>query len=103
MEVSLILIKFNSNNKILGCTIPYPKREFLTDDDQEDKAESKRQAQQQQQQAQQTQQQQTQQSVGGDNHGNPAKRVRLGPHPGQVNPQVIDSVNTTTAPIMLDF
>ncbi|KAI4458186.1 cell division protein kinase [Holotrichia oblita] len=72
-----------------GCTIPYPKREFLTDDDQEDKAESKRQAQQQQQQAQQTQQQQTQQSVGADSHGNPAKRVRLGPHPGQVNPQVV--------------
>ncbi|KRT83342.1 protein kinase [Oryctes borbonicus] len=72
-----------------GCTIPYPKREFLTDDDQEDKGESKRQAQQQQQQAQQTQQQQTQQSVGADNHGNPAKRVRLGPHPGQVNPQVV--------------
>lgn len=30
-----------------GCVIPYPKREFLTDDDQEEKAENKsRQAQQ---------------------------------------------------------
>ena len=72
-----------------GCSIPYPKREFLTDDDQEDKAESKRQAQQQQQQAQQTQQQQQAQSVGADSHGNQAKRVRMAPHPGQVNPQVI--------------
>lgn len=74
-----------------GCPIPYPKREFLTDDDQEEKAENKRQAQQQPQpQPQQQQpQQQSQQSVGADNHGNPAKRVRLqGPHPGQVNPQV---------------
>lgn len=32
-----------------GCTIPYPKREFLTEDDQEDKTD-KRQNQQQQQQ-----------------------------------------------------
>lgn len=34
-----------------GCPIPYPKREFLTDDDQDEKADSKaRQNQQQQQQ-----------------------------------------------------
>lgn len=31
-----------------GCPIPYPKREFLTDDDQEEKTENKnRQTQQQ--------------------------------------------------------
>lgn len=82
-----------------GCPIPYPKREFLTDDDQEEKAENKqRQNQQQQQQQQQTQQQQQQQpqqqaqSSNNDNHGNPAKRVRLnGPpgHPNQVNQQQI--------------
>lgn len=33
-----------------GCTIPYPKREFLTDDDQEDKSDSKARQNQQQQQ-----------------------------------------------------
>ncbi|XP_018332386.1 cyclin-dependent kinase 8 [Agrilus planipennis] len=80
-----------------GCPIPYPKREFLTDDDQEEKTDNKqRQAQQQQpqqqqqQQSQQQQQQQNQQSNNNDNHGNPAKRPRLGPpHPSQVNPQVV--------------
>lgn len=78
----------------IGCPIPYPKREFLTDDDQEEKSENKQrqnQPQQQQPQPQQTQQtqQQQQQSNQQDNH--PAKRVRLsGPpgHPGQVNSQV---------------
>lgn len=34
-----------------GCAIPYPKREFLTEDDQEEKTD-KRQNQQQQQQQQ---------------------------------------------------
>jgi cyclin-dependent kinase 8/11 len=63
-----------------GCPIPYPKREFLTDDDQEEKAENKQ------------RQNQQQQSASGDNHGNPAKRVRLSgaTHPSQVNPQVRD-------------
>ncbi|KAL5275232.1 CDK19 family protein [Megaselia abdita] len=32
-----------------GCIIPYPKREFLTDDDQDDKLDNKRQLQQNQQ------------------------------------------------------
>lgn len=73
--------------------IPYPKREFLTDDDQDEKADTKRQAQTQQQQAQQQSQQQQQQqqpqaSNNSDSHGNQAKRPRLGPHQGQVNPQV---------------
>lgn len=84
----------------VGCPIPYPKREFLTDDDQEEKADNKQRQNQQQQQPQQQQtqqqqqsqqqQQQTQQSSSSENHGNPAKRVRLSgaPHPGQVNPQV---------------
>lgn len=31
-----------------GCAIPYPKREFLTEDDQEEKTDNKRQNQQQQ-------------------------------------------------------
>lgn len=79
----------------LGCPIPYPKREFLTDDDQDEKSDNKRQNQQAQQQPQQQAQQQqpTQsqpQSSQQDNH-NPAKRVRLtGPqvHPGQINQPV---------------
>lgn len=81
---------------VSGCPIPYPKREFLTDDDQDEKSENKRQNQQQPQQQpqQQTQQQQPSQSQPQssqqDNH-NPAKRVRLsGPqgHPGQINQPV---------------
>lgn len=80
----------------LGCPIPYPKREFLTDDDQDEKSENKRQNQQQTQQQTQQQPQQQQsaqpqpQSSQQDNH-NPAKRVRLsGPqgHPGQINQPV---------------
>lgn len=39
-----------------GCPIPYPKREFLTDDDQDDKSDSKARQNQQQQQQQQQQQ-----------------------------------------------
>ncbi|KAG7204182.1 hypothetical protein KM043_002019 [Ampulex compressa] len=59
-----------------GCPIPYPKREFLTDDDTEEKTENK--ARQNQQQTQQNQQQQ---GNGEHNHGQNAKRVRLnGPH-----------------------
>nr|XP_014088657.1 cyclin-dependent kinase 8 [Bactrocera oleae] len=52
-----------------GTPIPYPKREFLTDDDQEDKADNKRQQQQQEPNA---------------------KRVRLSgpPGPGQQPQQV---------------
>lgn len=45
-----------------GCPIPYPKREFLTDDDQEDKSDTKRQQQAQQRAAQQQQQQLQQQA-----------------------------------------
>ncbi|XP_046831076.1 cyclin-dependent kinase 8 isoform X3 [Vespa crabro] len=60
-----------------GCPIPYPKREFLTDDDTEEKTENK--ARQNQQQTQQQNQQQ--QGNGDHNHGQNAKRVRLnGPH-----------------------
>lgn len=79
-----------------GCPIPYPKREFLTDDDQDEKSDIKRQNQQQTQQQTQQQNQQQQptqsqpQSSQQDNH-NPAKRVRLtGPqgHPGQINQPV---------------
>lgn len=78
-----------------GCPIPYPKREFLTDDDQDEKSENKRQNQQQPQQPQQQPQQQQPaqsqpQSSQQDNH-NPAKRVRLsGPqgHPGQISQPV---------------
>lgn len=33
-----------------GCAIPYPKREFLTEDDQEEKADNKQRQNQQQQQ-----------------------------------------------------
>lgn len=41
----IIILKFSV---FAGCPIPYPKREFLTDDDQEEKAENKnRQTQQQ--------------------------------------------------------
>ncbi|KAL1491779.1 hypothetical protein ABEB36_012325 [Hypothenemus hampei] len=80
----------------LGPTIPYPKREFLTDDDQEEKSENKQRQNQQQPQPQQQHQQvpqqsqQPQQSNQHDNH--PSKRVRLsGPpgHPGQMNSQQI--------------
>lgn len=72
----------------LGCKIPYPKREFLTDDDQEEKSENKRPPQPQQPQPTQQATQQ-QHSVGADNHANPSKRARLQPpHPGQVNSQV---------------
>ncbi|PNF20193.1 Cyclin-dependent kinase 8 [Cryptotermes secundus] len=62
-----------------GCQIPYPKREFLTDDDNEDKSENK---------ARQNQPQNGNQGGQGDqgnhnhNHGPNAKRVRLAPpHP----------------------
>ncbi|XP_021701242.1 cyclin-dependent kinase 8 isoform X3 [Aedes aegypti] len=91
-----------------GCPIPYPKREFLTDEDQDDKGESKRQQQQQQQQQanhqnqqqnqqqqanqqnQQSQQQQQQQQMqqqqqaqaGGMDHS-AAKRVRMSGPNGQ--------------------
>lgn len=53
-----------------GYAIPYPKREFLTEDDQEDnKSDQKRQQQNQQQQQQnQTQQQQMQQNQRQQNH-----------------------------------
>lgn len=78
-----------------GCPIPYPKREFLTDDDQDEKSEKRQNQQQTQQQTQQQPQQQAPaqpqpQSSQQDNH-NPAKRVRLsGPqgHPGQINQPV---------------
>lgn len=63
-----------------GFTIPYPKREFLTDDE-EDKNESK-QRQAQQNQAQQNQAQQSQNNQGNsgnsnNDHSNNAKRQRL--------------------------
>ncbi|KAK0181611.1 hypothetical protein PV327_003882 [Microctonus hyperodae] len=59
-----------------GCPIPYPKREFLTDDDSEEKTENK--ARQNQQQAQPNQ---PQQGNNEHNHGQNPKRVRLnGPH-----------------------
>lgn len=54
-----------------GCPIPYPKREFLTDEDQDDnKADNKRPSQ--------NQQQQSGGNVGNHNdHANAAKRARL--------------------------
>lgn len=56
-----------------GCPIPYPKREFLTDEDQDDnKADNKRPSQNQQNQ------QQSGGNVGNHNdHANAAKRARL--------------------------
>lgn len=57
-----------------GMPIPYPKREFISDDDNEDKADTASKNQQQQQQQQQTQ-------GGGDQSSGhnqpPAKRVRV--------------------------
>lgn len=51
MNPYLNLPLVNFQDVFAGCPIPYPKREFLTDDDQEDKGDSKaRQNQQQQQQ-----------------------------------------------------
>ncbi|XP_075975028.1 cyclin-dependent kinase 8 [Anticarsia gemmatalis] len=66
-----------------GCPIPYPKREFLTDDDQEDKSDSKA-RQNQQQQQQQTNTQQNQVQANSHDHGaNNAKRMRMsGPNQG---------------------
>ncbi|KAI5636256.1 protein kinase domain-containing protein [Phthorimaea operculella] len=67
-----------------GCPIPYPKREFLTDDDQDDKSDSKARQNQQQQQnnVKQTQQNQVQQNSH-DQHANNAKRMRMqGPNQG---------------------
>ncbi|XP_063991081.1 cyclin-dependent kinase 8 [Diachasmimorpha longicaudata] len=62
-----------------GCPIPYPKREFLTDDDTEEKTENK--ARQNQQQTQQQQPTQPQQGNSEHSHGQNQKRVRLnGPH-----------------------
>ena len=55
-----------------GCPIPYPKREFLTDEDQDDnKSDNKR--------ASQNQQQQQSGGNGGNHndHANAAKRARL--------------------------
>ncbi|KAL1455876.1 hypothetical protein WDU94_000643 [Cyamophila willieti] len=58
-----------------GCQIPYPKREFLTDDDQEDKADTNK--------RQNPTNNGTQQSDQGS-HGHNAKRVRLSGAPGTV-------------------
>ncbi|XP_073954917.1 cyclin-dependent kinase 8-like [Choristoneura fumiferana] len=66
-----------------GCPIPYPKREFLTDDDQDDKSDSK--ARQNQQQQQQNNAQQNQVQANNHDHGaSNAKRMRL-PGPSQGN------------------
>jgi cyclin-dependent kinase 8/11 len=62
-----------------GCQIPYPKREFLTDEDQDEKSDNKR----NQQSQNQNQQQQNNQQSGNDNgshnnhDSNAAKRARL--------------------------
>lgn len=45
-----IMPTLSSQDVFAGCPIPYPKREFLTDDDQEDKSDSKARQNQQQQQ-----------------------------------------------------
>ncbi|CAL8133679.1 unnamed protein product [Orchesella dallaii] len=75
-----------------GCPIPYPKREFLTDDDQvkEEKTENKMQQRppQPQQNVQNQQQNQVHQQQQGQNQGNNGptdpKRIRMGhPHQGQ--------------------
>ncbi|PZC76651.1 cyclin-dependent kinase 8 isoform X1 [Helicoverpa armigera] len=58
-----------------GCPIPYPKREFLTDDDQEDKSDSK--ARQNQQQQQPNTQQNQVQANSHDHGANNAKRMRM--------------------------
>ncbi|KAG5674868.1 hypothetical protein PVAND_004813 [Polypedilum vanderplanki] len=58
-----------------GFQIPYPKREFLTDDE-EDKNDSKRQGQPQQSQNQQQQSQNQQGNNGNNDHSN-SKRPRL--------------------------
>ena len=47
---SVTFFKFYLQDVFAGCPIPYPKREFLTDDDQDDKGESKARQNQQQQQ-----------------------------------------------------
>lgn len=83
-----------------GFTIPYPKREFLTDDEEE-KSDNKRQAQAQAQLSQ-NQQQQQQQQQGGNNqqggnggnndHSNSAKRPRMSGNqaPNNQNQQQMD-------------
>jgi len=62
-----------------GCTIPYPRREFLTDDEQEDKSNKN---------------QNNNQGNQGDqnNHGPNAKRVRMAPPQPNNN-----TINTTQA------
>ncbi|KAK7869752.1 hypothetical protein R5R35_004748 [Gryllus longicercus] len=62
-----------------GCAIPYPKREFLTDDDNEDKSENK---QRQNQPPNGNQGGQGDQGNHNNHHGPSAKRVRIAPnHP----------------------
>uniref|UniRef100_A0A8D8RJC0 Cyclin-dependent kinase 8 n=1 Tax=Cacopsylla melanoneura TaxID=428564 RepID=A0A8D8RJC0_9HEMI len=58
-----------------GCQIPYPKREFLTDDDQDDKADTNKRQNPTNNGAQQSDQ---------GSHGHNAKRVRLSGAPGTV-------------------
>lgn len=71
-----------------GCPIPYPKREFLTDDDQEDKSDTNKARQNQANNGGQT----GQSEAGSHNHSHNhahnsnAKRVRLTGPPHPVNP-----------------
>lgn len=49
MILKLYLLKhYVSRSIFAGCPIPYPKREFLTDDDTEEKTENKARQNQQQ-------------------------------------------------------
>ncbi|XP_059478379.1 cyclin-dependent kinase 8 isoform X2 [Neocloeon triangulifer] len=61
-----------------GCSIPYPKREFLTDDDQDDKGDANKMSRQNPAASVSCNQ-------GGEsiNHSNQAKRVRLAPPQNQ--------------------
>lgn len=71
-----------------GCPIPYPKREFLTDDDQEDKSDTNKARQNQANNGGQTGQSEAGSHNHSHNHGHNsnAKRVRLTGPPHPVNP-----------------
>lgn len=72
-----------------GCQIPYPKREFITDEDQEDKSDTNKARQNQANTGGGTGQSDTgsHHNSHGHGHGNNAKRVRLTAPPQQQQPE----------------